>query len=193
MPERLAFVPEATEKPKEITLRESLVGPKGKLSKDLTRVAKMLNHLELPIGQRRLLFFYHIWHETGSFAGIKDFIEIPEDPARVIVDPVLDSEKLTEEYSQFYKRYQATIKKGEPLKTSSISPSSKGIGQARLFEERLLELLPLRGKLTARQISASTGYSEDYIRSAFKRAIKRGLVEKLDKKELAKRLKEVKQ
>ncbi len=48
---------EGGQKPQEPTLRESLVGKKGKLSKELTRVARMLNYLDLPLEQKRLLFF----------------------------------------------------------------------------------------------------------------------------------------
>ncbi|HYM65029.1 MAG TPA: hypothetical protein VES68_00885 [Candidatus Sulfotelmatobacter sp.] len=191
---RERFIPASISAPAEIqqiqkepTLRESLVGKKGKLPKEQTRVAKMINYLDLSLEQKRLLFFYHLWHETGSFAPIKKFTEIREEPASFFIQPVLDSQLLSSSYAEFYERLEEHRKRG--LKPQTISVLPKGRGQAMAFEERLFELLPFRGKFTAREISQKTGYTEDYVRSVFKRAIKRSLIKPLDKRELAKRIK----
>lgn len=169
------------------TLRESLVGKNGKLPKELTRVAKMINYLDLTLVEKRQLFFYHLWHENGSFSQIKDFIEIKEDPEVFIIDPVLESERLTQAYSEFYVRFEARRKKGRKPQTIDVSPM--GSGPAIAFEERMFEILPFREILTSKEISEKTGYSESYVRHVFVQAIKRGLITPINKKELAKRLK----
>lgn len=174
MRERLAPVVisnqiEDGQRPQEPTLRESLVGKKGKLPKGLTRVARMLNYLDLSLEQKRLLFFYHLWHETNSFTPIKQFIEIKEDPYNFLIDPVLKDDTLVKAYENFYSRYE------EKNRTKSR------------FQEKMDEILPLRGLYPIAEISRRTGYTEDYIKSVFKRALKRGLVKPLDKKEVSKR------
>ncbi|MEK7160208.1 MAG: hypothetical protein AAB702_01895 [Patescibacteria group bacterium] len=174
MRERLTSVPisnqiEGGQRSQEPTLRESLVGKKGKLPKDQTRVARMLNYLDLSLEQKRLLFFYHLWHETSSFAPIKQFIELKEDPFDFLIDPVLKNDNLVGAYADFYNRYE------EKNRTKSR------------FQERLDEILPLRGLYPIAEISRRTGYTENYIKSIFKRALKRGLVKSLDKKEIAER------
>ncbi len=151
------------------TLRESLVGKKGKLPKELTRVARMINYLDLSLEQKRLLFFYHLWHETNSFVPIKQFIEIKEDPYNFLIDPVLRDDSLVRAYEDFYSRYEEKNRK-----------------KSR-FQERMDEILPLRGLFSIAEISKRTGYTENYIKSVFKRALKRGLVKPLDKKEAAER------
>lgn len=153
---------------KEPTLRESLVGKRGKLPKQQTKIARMINYLDLTILEKRQLFFYHLWHESLSLAPIKEFIEIREDPISFIVDPVIQSERLTNAYADFYLRYEGKTKK-------QTSP-----------EERMEEILPLRGLYPISEISKRTGYSENYIKSVFKRAIKRGIIKRLDKIESAK-------
>lgn len=172
---------------KKLTLRESLVGKKGKLSKELTRVTRMINYLDITLEQKRTLFFYHLWHETGSFAPIKEFQEIRENPSDIIIQPVIENQQLSSAYEEFYKRLEQHRNKGRQPQTVDVAP--KGRGQAISFEERLFELIPFRGKFTAREISQKTNYSEDYVRSVFKRAIKRNLIKPLDKRELAKRIK----
>jgi hypothetical protein len=174
MRERLTSVPtpnqaEGGQRSQEPTLRESLVGKKGKLPKELTSVARMLNYLDLSLEQKRQLFFYHLWHETNSFAPIKQFIEIKEDPYIFLIYPVLKNDNLVGTYEDFYRRFE------EKNRTKSR------------FQERMDEILPLRGIYTIAEISERTGYTKDYIKSVFKRALKRGLVKSLDKKEVAKR------
>lgn len=58
---------------------------------------------------RRALFYYFLWHETGSFAPIKQFGEIREDPQiDSIINKVSDDDRLTEAYGVFYSQYKAS-------------------------------------------------------------------------------------
>ena len=97
---------EELQKPQEITLTESLG------EKDLPlrrRQAKdLIDKMEISLEQKRLLFFYHLWHETGSFGPIKEFGDIREDPTVFsMLDRVMESDELVLKYEDFYAEYKS--------------------------------------------------------------------------------------
>lgn len=61
--------------------------------------------------QKRLLFFYHLWHESGTVAPVKRLTGIKNNSdALSLIGKVLDSDELVERYDSFYKEYLLTQK-----------------------------------------------------------------------------------
>lgn len=91
-----------TEKPREPSLAQSLNG--RELPYDSMLAVRIIDSLGVNLSDKRHLFFYHLWHETGSFASIKEFGEIREDPTiDSILDKVMEDESLLQKYDIFFK------------------------------------------------------------------------------------------
>jgi len=91
------------------SLRKSFEGLN--LNKKQALAVDTLDQLSnLSPSDRRTLFYYFLWHETGSFAPIKQFGEIREDPQiDSIINNVSDDDRLTEAYGMFYSQYKASL------------------------------------------------------------------------------------
>ncbi len=85
------------------SLKKSLAG--FKLSEDQALAVNILDRFNFSHKDRQALFYFFVWHETGSFGPLKEFGEIRDNPD-AIVDNVLQDNKQTQRYSDFYNRYQ---------------------------------------------------------------------------------------
>ena len=261
MRERLVYVvtpaqTEVRQSPQEPTLAESLEGKELPLR--VRQARNLIDKMEIPLEQKRLLFFYHLWHQTGSYGPIKEFGDIREDATIFSIrDKVLENDELVSRYEEFYTEFalltdrevaggdksgderkalpkseksRKTKKRKKPvrlrreimslenplykniadfkkrgfthaeiakelnlektevdrisgllIRAEVILPSPKGRGQRRLFEERAAQILPLRNILTISEISERTGFSQDYIKSIFKRLVRVGKIERISK------------
>ncbi len=260
MRERLAYVvtpaqTEVRQKSQKPTLAESLEGKELPLR--VRQARNLIDKMEISLEQKRLLFFYHLWHQTGSYGPIKEFGDIREDATIFSIrDKVLESDELVSRYEEFYAEFALLVdregtvrdksgdegkallkseksrktKKKKPvrlrretislenppyknvadlkkkgfshteiakelnlekievdrisgllIRAEVILPSPKGRGQRRLFEERAAQILPLRNILTVSEISERTGFSQDYIKSVFKRLVRVGKIERISK------------
>lgn len=116
---------EKTQKSQEPTLTESL-GDKD-LSLRRKQARDLIDKIEIPLEQKRLLFFYHLWHETGSFGSIKEFGDIREDAAVFTIrNRVLESDELVLQYENFYEKYLDLTKQNQ----------EKPIRKRRVYEEK---------------------------------------------------------
>lgn len=69
---------------------------------------------KLSPSDRKTLFYYFLWHETGSFASIKQFGEIRKDSQiDSIINKVSDDNILTEAYGEFYSQYLESYSKSQ--------------------------------------------------------------------------------
>lgn len=100
------------------------------------RIIDGLNDLRLE--ERRLLFFYHLWQENnGSFAPIKEFGDIKEDPTiDAMLDRVMNNDNLVVAYDEFSKKFNQKEKYGERL----LQLVNEGIGLQEAVEESEISL-----------------------------------------------------
>lgn len=102
MRERLAYVvtpaqTEVRQKSQKPTLAESLEGKELPLR--VRQARNLIDKMEISLEQKRLLFFYHLWHQTGSYGPIKEFGDIREDATIFSIrDKVLESDELVSRY-----------------------------------------------------------------------------------------------
>lgn len=153
------------QKPQEPTLTESL--REKELPRRRRQARDIIDRMDIPLEQKRLLFFYHLWHETGSFGPIKEFGDIREDPTiNSMLNRVMESDSLVQKYDEFYLKYKEII---APQNKQSIEktkkekvPFSEEEAEEFLFQEventSQIFVLKQQGK-TNKQIAEELGIS----------------------------------
>ncbi len=125
MRERLGVaMPAIQEEPplvlREPTLRKSL-GEK-EIPLQQRRAISILDRMQIPLDDKRLLFFYHLWQQTGSFAPIKEYGDIREDPTiDSMLNKVLESDRLVKEYTRFDFEYEELTSPKNKLSRPKVS------------------------------------------------------------------------
>lgn len=78
------------------------------------KAIKIIDNFTLSPEQKRLLFLYHLWHESGTIVPIKKLTGIKNNAdAFSLIGKVLESDELVEQYDNFYKQYRTIVKDGE--------------------------------------------------------------------------------
>ena len=78
----------------------------------------VLDGMAITIEHKRLYFLFKLWEESGSYAPIKEFEEIPEDPTiDSLLDKVWDHPERVAEYEEFHSQLiqRRELEKGKAL------------------------------------------------------------------------------
>lgn len=153
---------------------------------------------DLSSSDRTTMFYFFLWHESGSFAPIKQFADIKED-TNLIIDGVLDDDRRSDAYNLFYSQYQASrlkgrreltglLEKGETLEKAALRTdltveSAKAVDREtkirELFEKPyILDVLRFSKKgLSYAKIAARIGITEGKVGRIRSMLIAQGLIE----------------
>jgi hypothetical protein len=190
----------------DLTLSD-LVGDK-KLTKGEVRALSSIELLSIPFDDKKILFGAYIFLDKGIFRS-KEILGFSPNQAVDTRDKVRTNtkyEKLWDkveflmqpnylEIAEYKKKEfsheqiaevlgiekkQVNLISSQLILIGGIKPSNKGRGQAKAFEKRVEEILPLRDLLTVSEISAQTGYPKEY----FKRLLNVNQIAPRNKREI---------
>lgn len=78
------------------------------------KAIEIIDNFTLSPEQKKLLFLYHLWHESGTVAPIKRLTGIKNNAdALSLIGKVLESDDLVEQYDNFYKQYRIDNKSND--------------------------------------------------------------------------------
>jgi hypothetical protein len=75
------------------------------------KAIEIIDTITISPEQKTLLFFYHLWHESGTIAPVKRLTGIKNNSdALSLIGKVLESDELVEHYDSFYKQYRLSYR-----------------------------------------------------------------------------------
>ena len=75
------------------------------------KAIEIIDGFHLSPEDKKIMFLYHLWHESGTVAQVKRITGIKNNiDALSLVGKLLENEALVEQYGVFYTQYRSTVK-----------------------------------------------------------------------------------
>jgi hypothetical protein len=75
------------------------------------RAIEIIDGFDMSPEDKRIMFLYHLWHESGTVAQVKRITGLKKNiDALSLVGKLLDKEELVEQYSAFYTEYRSSVR-----------------------------------------------------------------------------------
>lgn len=72
---------------------------------------QMIEEFDISVEDKKIMFLYHLWHESGTVAQVKRITGIKNNTdALSLVGKLLENETLVEQYGLFYTKYRSNVK-----------------------------------------------------------------------------------
>lgn len=75
------------------------------------KAIEIIDTLDISPEDKRIMFLYHLWHESGTVAQVKKITGIKNNiDALSLVGQLLENDALVDQYGEFYSEYRSVVK-----------------------------------------------------------------------------------